>query len=883
MNTVLSTALLYILIAVIITSFLRALFTYGYAVWKNSIKNAASYLWHEAHPEEELYRNYFFGPWRHQIKLIYIDCREIITLEPNFTGTSWLQEKISEVNISKIPVIVRFFIIVPMFWVWFFIYVYHYFERFFSVIFTALILSVCTLAHTMVAIPVSFFGKLFVNVQKAKEVELRVRNNRAIRCTHCLEESTDCYFRCPQCQRVHKNLHPSRHGIWNTRCDCGYKLPLTHKGRQLNLSVHEVCPLCGNDLLFAMSKNFGIQLIGGSSAGKTTFLAAFLHEYISKLEAFPYNSLRYYTVPGEKFDELEFCFKTGTSNATSERSALTYTISHELPDSDTMLNFSIYDIAGEVFANSSYDRTQNQYTYCEGLVVLVDPLTSLDFRQRIGFEENELQGFSQSSPYIILSSFLETYKNLNRFRKNLVNVPLSVIITKSDISAINEKIGLDRIQQLYSEQEYAYGFKFENARDTICKEFLFDIDFSDFLQLIDANFKNVHYFPATAIGHTLDGTEYRPQGILEGVEWLLSADLKNMIEKARKFKSSDTSPEKTKKVEYVKPVIKPENVFKPIEKKELVISQADIEKELKDEEIFKTPVVKKTQRQEIDIDEFFAIKKPKAPVEEKVVSEEKKPKIKDNVIFFDEPLEEYKEEEKQTEKYIAPATYAPKPIIADNEIFFDEPLEEYKKEEKQTEKYIAPATYAPKPIIADNEIFFDEPLEEYKQEEKQPEKYVAPVTNAKKFDASSNEVFLDEELEEYIPPKKEEVPYSTPFADGGYAELPPQIIQQSGFFEITEEKEIITVQTKSNSLSKESGFFEKPPEVTFVEIPKSNVVEDTEEDEDGLDELVAKYAQFYEDNPVESAEVPAPIKIPSSIKKSNSLDLDDFISQLNNK
>ncbi|GHU54255.1 hypothetical protein FACS1894132_08600 [Clostridia bacterium] len=735
MSEALSKSLLYILIAVLGTSLLRALYTYGYAVWKNAITNGATYLWHMAHPDEELYRNYFFGPWRHQIKLIYIDCREIITLEPTFAGISWLQEKISEIDITKIPLIVRFFIIIPMFWLWFFIHIYHYFERFFSVIFTALLLFIFTVLHTIVAIPVSGVGKIIMNFNKAKEIASRAQNNRAIRCTHCLEESTDCFFRCPQCQRVHQNLHPSKYGIWNTRCDCGYKLPLTHKGRQRNLSVHEVCPLCMNDLIFAMSKNFGIQLIGGSSAGKTTFLAAFWHEYTKRLEAFSYNSLKFYTVPSEKFDELEFCFKTGTSNATSERTAITYTISHELPDSDTMLNFSIYDIAGEVFSDSTYERTQSQYTYCEGLVVLVDPLTSLEFRQRIGFDEDELQGYSQNSPFIILSSFLETYKNLNRYRKNLVNVPLSIIITKSDISVVNQRIGLENITQKFKEQEYSYNFEFANARDTICKEFLFDIDFSDFLQMVDANFKNVHYFPATAMGHHLNGMEYQPNGVFEGVEWLLSSELKTMLEKGKK--NMVTGEQQSKKVEYVKPEYKPaEKPNKPAPK---VISQADIEKELAEEEAkFREQYAKMQQTSEqktsaieqekhvkkyVDPDEFFGNKKPVsvAPIVE--VPQVQKTKIEDNIIFFDEPLEEFVPETAQPvyEKYIVPATTAPKPVIKDNEIFFDEPLEEFVHEITNSideakpvyEKYIVPATTAPKPVIKDNEIFFDEPLEEF--------------------------------------------------------------------------------------------------------------------------------------------------------------------------
>jgi GTPase SAR1 family protein len=639
MNNTFSVFLLYLLFAVIITSFLRALFTYGYAVWKYSIKNGATFLWHEAHQDEELYRNYFFGPWRHQIKLIYLECRDIITLEPTFTGASWLQEKLGEFDLLRIPVSARFFLIIPMFWVWFFLYIYHFFERFFSLIFTAILLAVFTVLHTIIAVSVSGIAKLIMNFNRANEFALRAKSGRAIRCTHCLEQSTDCYFRCPQCQRIHKNLHPSRYGVWNTRCDCGYKLPLTHKGRQRNLAIHEVCPLCNNDLMFAMSKNFGIQLVGGSSSGKTSFLAAFWHEYVRLLESFPYNSLRYYTVPGEKFDEMEFSFKTGTSNATYERSAITYTISHELPDSDTMLNFSIYDIAGEVFSNSSYEKTQSQYTYCEGLIVLVDPLSSLEFRQRIGFGEGVLQGYSQSSPYIVLSSFLETYKNLNRYRKNLVNVPLSIIITKSDIEEINQRIGLEVISGKYKAEEFTYGFKFDNARDVICKEFLFDIDFSDFLQLIDANFKNVHYFPVSAMGHNLNGEEYQPEGILDSVRWLFSEDLKKMVEKSSKIEIGET--QKTKKVEYVKPDFKPVEKPKPPAK---IVTQAELEKEIAEEEANfrkayeemeeakKEEQPGKSPKQYIDPEEFFKKKSELVP---------EKQRFDDNLVYLDEPLEEY--------------------------------------------------------------------------------------------------------------------------------------------------------------------------------------------------------------------------------------------------
>jgi hypothetical protein len=52
------------------------------------------------------------------------------------------------------------------------------------------------------------------------------------------------------------------------------------------------------------------------------------------------------------------------------------------------------------------------------------------------------------------------------------------------------------------------------------------------VNLIEAEFTNIRYFPVSAMGHDVEDGQYEPWGVLDPVFWLMSSDncpLRNIV------------------------------------------------------------------------------------------------------------------------------------------------------------------------------------------------------------------------------------------------------------------------------------------------------------------------------------------------------------------
>lgn len=118
------------------------------------------------------------------------------------------------------------------------------------------------------------------------------------RCASCKKEYSLPKYICPSCGIYHNWLKPGRFGIVHRKCLCGTILPLTVKTKgkvfstdpltgaivtyPLMLSeIDCVCPFCGEENNAGLSHNISIALVGGASAGKTTFKVAFQQQFLT--------------------------------------------------------------------------------------------------------------------------------------------------------------------------------------------------------------------------------------------------------------------------------------------------------------------------------------------------------------------------------------------------------------------------------------------------------------------------------------------------------------------------------------------------------------------------------------------------------------------------
>ena len=326
------------------------------------------------------------------------------------------------------------------------------------------------------------------------------------RCPNCKRLTGIPMFQCPTCGQLHR-LVPQYDGIFNVRCDCGTLLPTTvFNGRS---KLKAFCPLCRESFVHGGASQIGIQIVGPVSAGKTTFLAALWHDYKNLVRrSSEIKSLS--TSPKKSFDELEQWYRNGLSNATTEMNARMYSIVHNFKDNKTPLQLSFYDIAGEAFNRLGEDVQQQQFQYCEGVILLIDPTTD------------------SAKTHDSIANFIFEIKKLKGIAVDkFVDIPVAAVISKADL--YRKEIGLLRIN---NEAKSRPDTDKKLIQNEICRKFLQSHDFVTVLNLIDSSFTNINFFPVSAMGHEANGSEYSSWGVLYPVLWIMeqkNKELYNML------------------------------------------------------------------------------------------------------------------------------------------------------------------------------------------------------------------------------------------------------------------------------------------------------------------------------------------------------------------
>lgn len=327
-------------------------------------------------------------------------------------------------------------------------------------------------------------------------------------------------FMCPDCGAMHKKLVPGPYGIWKHKCSCGKKIPSTFLNGRSKLDAY--CPDCGSPLVASDARPIVFQLVGGSKAGKTVYLSAFFHEYLQKLSTNRNLELTIADQYRPYFDELEEWYSGVDCPATAQLNSQMYPV---IIDSSLGVKrqFSIYDIAGEMFDGFTADSEvqQQQFHYCDGLLFLIDPFSSGDLRMNKINAGEDVSDFSDMAVEDVATNFINYLIRTGHAKANSrCNIPIAILIAKADIKEVKRAIGPAKINSIFRNNAEQYG-TYENARDSICRQFLMDIGLAATVDNLETQFSNLHYFPVSAMGHTPDGTPYEPWGIMDAIEWML--------------------------------------------------------------------------------------------------------------------------------------------------------------------------------------------------------------------------------------------------------------------------------------------------------------------------------------------------------------------------
>lgn len=431
-------------------------------------------------------RNYFFGPGYHQISS---------TVKDAFSGLKEQGDLLGEFRDKHSSR--KWYVNV---WIWIF-----YIAAFISIFvfgiawmtfFSAFLASV-------IFVGMSLFYVWFTLLWVMDRLILTFKSIHS-RCANCKRISVVPVFQCPNCGTEHDKLTPGPYGIFYRKCACNKKLPATFINGRSRLEAK--CPFCATDIAASNAKQFGIQLVGGVSTGKTTFLAAFWHMYLENIRK--QKKVSYDLFPDEAFNELEHWFKQGLSSSTTETNANMYSVVHRVKK-ETPYQLTIYDIAGEAFTDLSNSIQQQQFRYCEGLIFVIDPTTT---------PKNVSETFS---------SFITEFRGLHgKHSSKTSDIPVAVIISKADL--YKKEIGLPKITARYKQRPNEFADantqgSLNLTRNGASREFLDSHGYGSVLNLLEGDFTHVQYYPVSAMGHTAAvGQPYEPWGVLEPVMWLLT-------------------------------------------------------------------------------------------------------------------------------------------------------------------------------------------------------------------------------------------------------------------------------------------------------------------------------------------------------------------------
>jgi Double-GTPase 2 len=138
----------------------------------------------------------------------------------------------------------------------------------------------CYLVFALVAVLVTAASRVLL-VPAAAGVRAAERGRRAAArsqaaCMNCFHVTEWPAFRCPRCDRLHRDVRPGRLGLFFRRCGCGWHLPLP--ACRATWRAAPVCQRCGADLPPGAGgvRDIRVPVFGDTSAGKTRFLYASL-------------------------------------------------------------------------------------------------------------------------------------------------------------------------------------------------------------------------------------------------------------------------------------------------------------------------------------------------------------------------------------------------------------------------------------------------------------------------------------------------------------------------------------------------------------------------------------------------------------------------------
>ncbi len=368
----------------------------------------------------------------------------------------------------------------------------------------------------------------------------------SFRCQKCTHAYKTPVYACPICRIKHVNLKPGKYGVFKRKCVCGSILPLTVKSSGKKMvkdsatgrirwekfkitDMESFCPHCGNSDRAGITHPVSIALIGGASAGKTTFKVAFLKDFLDE-EIVNYGIDFEFPddVYDNEFKQIESYYRGIPIPPTpygAEYDIITFSfmLKHKKFGVDRLIH--LYDMPGEAFQKGNAQEGWHMYTFNDGAVFLIDPYSLERVKEE---SQNELRGsnmgISAASMNELIESLIDTLRQVKtpKNAKGKFKIPIALTINKADSTILKKQIGDDAVKTLMNAHPDVFN-DYYMTMDYLCRCFLVDNGCSGFIANLDANFETVHFFSSSPIGSVPKGarTPFYPINVLPVMQWLM--------------------------------------------------------------------------------------------------------------------------------------------------------------------------------------------------------------------------------------------------------------------------------------------------------------------------------------------------------------------------
>ena len=338
----------------------------------------------------------------------------------------------------------------------------------------------------------------------------------------------DCYRRislplyaCPKCRAEHSRLIPGSYGVFTRKCQCGKKLPtlfLFGRNRLPSYCPHESCkrPLDEN---LGVIRNAHIPIVGGPSAGKTTYLIAGMMA-ISERTVSRKLTLKFDDNASKlDFERSRERLRQGAQVLkTVEFDPNAFITRIENNEGQPVL-LHVYDTAGELFDSDKRIQSHNYYSYAQGLLFLIDPFSV----PRVASEKEEkLRALSDNlkpssiGPQEVYDRMVTTLRSFTGRQRRALQQRIAVVLTKCDALNLGVELqGLAEAQcnSLNGEQGDT------SAESLVVKKWLCDNDQGNLVRGIEHDFKGVRFFYCSAVESL--GKPDAARNTLRPLTWLL--------------------------------------------------------------------------------------------------------------------------------------------------------------------------------------------------------------------------------------------------------------------------------------------------------------------------------------------------------------------------